>query len=190
LHLTGYEQATLDELKRFRKSHSRAAAHPEYGHMAGIETTTGPLGQGIATAVGMAIAERLLRAEFGADLVDHRTWVFAGDGCLMEGVSQEAISLAGHLSLAKLTVIFDDNGTTIDGGTALATSDDQCKRFEASGWATVAIDGHDPAAIDDALAFARAADRPTMIAARTRIGFGAPTKEGQPVVHGSPLGAE
>jgi transketolase len=190
LHLTGYEEATLDELKRFRKSRSRTAAHPEYGHMAGIETTTGPLGQGLATAVGMAIAERLLRAESGADVVDHRTWVFAGDGCLMEGVSQEAISLAGHLKLAKLTVVFDDNGTTIDGGTALATSDDQCKRFEASGWATVAIDGHDPAAIDQALAFARASDRPTMIAARTRIGFGAPTKEGQPVVHGSPLGAE
>ncbi|MBN9023791.1 MAG: transketolase [Rhizobiales bacterium] len=190
LHLTGYADATLDELKRFRKSHARAAAHPEYGHMAGIETTTGPLGQGIATAVGMAIAERLLRAELGADLVDHRTWVFAGDGCLMEGVSQEAISLAGHLKLAKMTVIFDDNGTTIDGATSLATSDDQRKRFEASGWATVAVDGHDPAAIDEALAFARASDRPTMIAARTRIGFGAPTKEGKSIVHGSPLGAE
>ena len=190
LHLTGYADASLDDLKRFRKARSRAAAHPEFGHMAGIETTTGPLGQGLATAVGMAIAERLLRAEFGADLVDHRTWVFAGDGCLMEGVSQEAISLAGHLGLARLTVVFDDNGTTIDGGTALSTMDDQRKRFEASGWATIAVDGHDPAAIDEALAFARSADRPTMIAARTRIGFGAPTKEGKAIVHGSPLGAE
>jgi len=190
LHLTGYADATLDELKRFRRSRARAAAHPEFGHMAGIETTTGPLGQGIATAVGMAIAERLLRAEFGADLVDHRTWVFAGDGCLMEGVSQEAISLAGHLKLAKLTVVFDDNGTTIDGETALATSDDQRKRFEASGWRTLAVDGHDPAAIDEALAVARASEHPTMIAARTRIGFGAPTKEGKSIVHGAPLGPE
>jgi len=190
LHLTGYEDVTLDELMRFRTSHARAAAHPEYGHMRGIETTTGPLGQGIATAVGMAIAERLLAAEFGAHLVDHRTWVFAGDGCLMEGVSQEAISLAGHLGLAKLTVVFDDNGTTIDGATSLATSDDQRKRFEASNWATIAVDGHDPEAIDRALAFARESDRPTLVAARTRIGYGAPTKAGKSVVHGSPLGAE
>ena len=190
LHLTGYEDATLDDLKRFRTSHARAAAHPEHGHMGGIETTTGPLGQGIATAVGMAIAERLLAAEFGSDLVDHRTWVFAGDGCLMEGVSQEAISLAGHMRLAKLTVVFDDNGTTIDGATTLATSDDQRKRFEASNWATIAVDGHDPEAIDRAFAFARDSDRPTLIAARTHIGFGAPTKAGKSVVHGSPLGAD
>ena len=158
--------------------------------MRGIEATTGPLGQGIATAVGMAIAERLLAAEFGPGLVDHRTWVFAGDGCLMEGVSQEAISLAGHLKLAKLAVVFDDNGTTIDGATSLATSDDQRKRFEASNWATIAVDGHDPEAIDRALAFARAADRPTLIAARTRIGYGAPTKQGKSIVHGAPLGAD
>ncbi|MBK1869674.1 transketolase [Aestuariivirga sp. YIM B02566] len=189
LYLTGYETATLDELKRFRQAHSRAAGHPEHGYMAGIETTTGPLGQGIATAVGMALAERLLNAEFGDDVVDHRTWVFCGDGCLMEGISQEAISLAGHLKLARLTVIFDDNGTTIDGSTSIATSDDQRKRFEASNWATIAVDGHDAQAIDKALAAARASDRPTLIAARTQIGFGAPTKVGQSVVHGAPLGA-
>ncbi|WP_119390894.1 transketolase [Taklimakanibacter lacteus] len=188
LHLTGYETATLDELKRFRQAHSRAAGHPELGHMAGIETTTGPLGQGIATAIGMALAERMLNAEFGDDLVDHRTFVFCGDGCLMEGVSQEAISLAGHMKLNRLIVIFDDNGTTIDGATSLATSDDQRRRFEASGWMTLKIDGHDRQAIDTALTTARASDRPTLIAARTRIGFGAPTKEGKSIVHGAPLG--
>lgn len=188
LYLTGYETATLDELKRFRQAHSRAAGHPEHGYMAGIETTTGPLGQGIATAVGMALAERLLNAEYGDDVVDHRTWVFCGDGCLMEGISQEAISLAGHLKLSRLTVIFDDNGTTIDGATSIATSDDQLKRFEASNWATIAVDGHDARAIDKALAAARASDRPTLIAARTHIGFGAPTKMGKSVVHGAPLG--
>ena len=189
LYLTGYKGATLDELKRFRKAHSRAAGHPEYGYLPGIETTAGPLGQGIATAVGMAIAERLLAAEFGPDLVDHRTWVFCGDGCLMEGVSQEAISLAGHLKLSKFTVVFDDNGTTIDGPTTIATSDDQRKRFEASNWATIAVDGHDAQAIDRAFAFARASDRPTMIAARTNIGYGAPTKQGKSIAHGAPLGA-
>ena len=188
LYLTGYETATLDELKRFRQAHSRAAGHPEHGYMAGIETTTGPLGQGIATAVGMALAERLLNADYGDDIVDHRTWVFCGDGCLMEGISQEAISLAGHLKLSRLTVIFDDNGTTIDGATSVATSDDQRKRFEASNWATIAVDGHDAQAIDKALAAARVSDRPTLIAARTHIGFGAPTKVGKSVVHGAPLG--
>jgi transketolase len=189
LHLTGYESATLDEIKHFRQAHSRAAGHPEYGRLPGIETTTGPLGQGLATAVGMAIAERLLAAEFGAGLVDHRTWVFCGDGCLMEGVSQEAISLAGHLGLSKLAVIFDDNGTTIDGPASIASSDDQCKRFEASNWSTVAINGHDPEAINRALTFAKSSGRPTLIAARTHIGYGAPTKEGKSVVHGSPLGS-
>lgn len=189
LHLTGYGTASLDELKRFRQAHSRAAGHPEHGYMAGIETTTGPLGQGIATAVGIALAERMLNAEFGDDLVDHRTWVFCGDGCLMEGVSQEAISFAGHMKLRHLIVIFDDNGTTIDGATGLATSDNQRKRFEASNWTTIAVDGHDPQAIDKAFAAARTSDRPTLIAARTHIGFGAPTKEGKSVVHGAPLGA-
>jgi transketolase len=189
LHLTGYASASLDELKRFRQAHSRAAGHPEYGFMAGIETTTGPLGQGIGTAVGMALAERMLNVEFGDDLVDHRVWVFCGDGCLMEGVSQEAISLAGHMRLSRLIVVFDDNGTTIDGATHLATSDDQRKRFEASNWATIGIDGHDPEAIDKAFAAARISDRPTLIAARTHIGFGAPAKQGKSVVHGAPLGA-
>jgi len=189
LHLTGYASASLDELKRFRQAHSRAAGHPEYGHMAGIETTSGPLGQGIATAVGMALAERMLNAEFGDDLVDHRVWVFCGDGCLMEGVSQEAISLAGHMRLSRLIVVFDDNGTTIDGSTRLATSDDQRKRFEASNWATIGIDGHDLEAIDKAFAAARISDRPILIAARTHIGFGAPTKQGKSVAHGAPLGA-
>ena len=184
LHLTGYASASLDELKRFRQAHSRAAGHPEYGHMAGIETTSGPLGQGIATAVGMALAERMLNAEFGDDLVDHRVWVFCGDGCLMEGVSQEAISLAGHMRLSRLIVVFDDNGTTIDGSTRLATSDDQRKRFEASNWATIGIDGHDLEAIDKAFAAARISDRPILIAARTHFGFGAPTKQGKSVAHG------
>jgi transketolase len=147
------------------------------------------LGQGLATAVGMAIAERLLPAEFGAELVDHHTLVFCGDGCLMEGVSQEAISLAGHLGISKLAVIFDDNGTTIDGPASIASSDDQRKRFEASNWSTVAINGHDPEAIDRALTFAKSSGRPTLIAARTHIGYGAPTKEGKSVVHGSPLGS-
>ncbi|MDQ0474182.1 transketolase [Labrys wisconsinensis] len=188
LHLTGYPGVGLDELKQFRRAHARAAGHPEYRHFPGIETTTGPLGQGIATAVGMALAERMMNARFGDELVDHRTYVFCGDGCLMEGISQEAISLAGHLRLSRLTVIFDDNGTTIDGPTAVSTSDDQVKRFEASNWAAIAVDGHDPEAIDAALRCARASDRPTLIAARTRIGFGAPTKEGRSVVHGSPLG--
>ena len=180
LYLTGYEGATLDELKHFRQAHSRAAGHPEYGRLPGIETTTGPLGQGLATAVGMAIAERLLAAEFGAGLVDHRTWVFCGDGCLMEGVSQEAISLAGHLGLSKLAVIFDDNGTTIDGPASIASSDDQCKRFEASNWSTVAIDGHDPEAIDRALTFAKSSGRPTLIAARTHIGYGRRQRKANP----------
>ncbi len=189
LHLTGYADVPLEELRNFRKAGALAAGHPEYGHFAGIETTTGPLGQGVATAVGMALAERMLAAEFCADLVDHRTWVFCGDGCLMEGVSQEAISLAGHLGLSKLTLVFDDNSTTIDGPTSVSTSDDQRKRFEASGWATIGVDGHDAEAIDRAFTYARASDRPTLIAARTRIGFGAPTKQGLSAAHGSPLGA-
>ena len=189
LHLNGYAGATLDELKRFRKAHSRTTGHPEYRFLPGIETTTGPLGQGLATSVGMALAERMLNARFGDELVDHRTWVFCGDGCLMEGVSQEAISLAGHMKLSRLAVIFDDNHTTIDGATRLATSDNQRMRFEASNWATLAVDGHDPEAIDRAFAEARASDRPTLIAARTQIGFGAPNKAGKSVVHGSPLGS-
>jgi transketolase len=189
LHLTGYADMTLEELKRFRQLGSRTAGHPEYGFAFGIETTTGPLGQGLGNAVGMALAERLLAARFGDDLVDHRTWVIAGDGCLMEGISHEAISLAGHLQLSRLTVLFDDNGISIDGPTSLAVSDDQVARFKASGWNAWSIDGHDPAAIDQALNRAKQSDRPSMIACKTTIGKGAPTKAGKASVHGAPLGA-
>ncbi|QBK31690.1 transketolase [Roseitalea porphyridii] len=190
LYLLGYEDITIDEIRNFRQLGSKTAGHPEYGHAAGIETTTGPLGQGLANGVGMAIAERRLREEFGADLVNHKTYVLAGDGCLMEGISQEAISLAGHLNLSNLVVIWDDNRITIDGDIKLADSTDQIARFEASGWVTEQIDGHDPDAIAAALERAQTADRPTMIAARTTIGFGAPTKAGTAKAHGSPLGPE
>ena len=188
LHLTGYPGWTIDTLRNFRQLGSPAAGHPEYGHGAGIETTTGPLGQGIATAVGMALAEEMDRARFGADLVDHHTWVIAGDGCLMEGISQEAISLAGHLRLKKLIVLWDDNGITIDGSTGHTTSENQRMRFEAAGWATLAADGHDPASVAAAMTTARQSDRPVMIACRTAIGHGAPTKAGTARCHGSPLG--
>ncbi len=190
LYLTGYADMTLEELKRFRQLGSRTAGHPEYGHAAGIETTTGPLGQGLANAVGMALAERLLAARFGGDLVDHHTYVIAGDGCLMEGISHEAISLAGHLKLSRLIVLFDDNGISIDGPISLSCSDDQLARFEASGWDVAACDGHDPAAIAAAIERARASDRPSLIACRTTIGYGAPKKAGTAATHGSPLGAE
>ncbi|MGD9804721.1 MAG: transketolase [Hyphomicrobiaceae bacterium] len=190
LYLTGTPGMTLDEIKNFRQLGAKTAGHPEHGHAPGIETTTGPLGQGVANAVGMAIAERILNARLGNDIVDHHTWVIAGDGCLMEGISQEAISLAGHLGLGRLVVLFDDNGISIDGPTDLATSDDQIARFKASGWATRAIDGHDTAAISRALAAAKAdTSRPWLIACKTRIGYGAPTKEGTASAHGSPLGA-
>jgi transketolase len=188
LHLTGYADMTMDELRRFRQLGSKTAGHPEYGHAAGIETTTGPLGQGLANAVGMALAERLLAARFG-DVVDHYTYVIAGDGCLMEGISHEAISLAGHLRLNKLIVLFDDNHISIDGPTSLTVSDDQVARFRASGWNAVAIDGHDPEAIAAAIEEARRSDRPTMIACRSTIAYGAPTKAGTSASHGSPLGA-
>jgi len=190
LHLTGYEDMPMAELERFRQLGSRTAGHPEYGHAAGIETTTGPLGQGLATAVGMAIAERMMAARFGGDLVDHYTYVVAGDGCLMEGVSHEAISLAGHLRLARLIVLFDDNSISIDGATDLAVSDDQPARFRAAGWDVASIDGHDPEAIAGAIARARVSDRPSLIACRTTIAYGAPTKAGSAAAHGSPLGAE
>jgi transketolase len=189
LHLAGFRDMTMEELKRFRQLGSKTAGHPEYGHAAGIETTTGPLGQGLANAVGMAVAERHLAARFGDEVVDHRIYVIAGDGCLMEGISQEAISLAGHLKLHKLIVLFDDNAISIDGPTTLATSEDQLARFAASGWTTLAIDGHDPAAIEDALTRAQSHNRPTLIACRTTIGYGAPTKAGTAGAHGSPLGA-
>ncbi|BBK34356.1 transketolase [Stella humosa] len=189
LHLTGYADMTMDELRRFRQLGSRTAGHPEYGHAAGIETTTGPLGQGLATAVGMAIAERHLNAAFGDALVDHRTYVIAGDGCLMEGISHEAISLAGHLKLGRLIVLFDDNNISIDGATALSVSDDQQARFRASGWDVQAVDGHDPEAVAAAIAAAQATDTPSLIACRTQIAYGAPTKAGTSGAHGSPLGA-
>ena len=190
LHLTGYPGMSIDELKRFRQLGSKTAGHPELGHAPGIETTTGPLGQGLGNAVGMALAERMLNARHGDGIVDHHTYVIAGDGCLMEGISQEAISLAGHLKLGKLIVLFDDNSISIDGATSLAVSDDQVKRFEASGWAATRIDGHDPAAITKAIAAARASDRPTLIACKTVIGYGAPTKQGKASTHGEPLGAD
>jgi transketolase len=190
LYLLGYEDATIDQIKNFRQLGSKTAGHPEHGFLKGIETTTGPLGQGIANAVGMAIAEAKLAAEFGKDVVDHHTWCLCGDGCLMEGISQEAISLAGHLNLNKLTLIWDNNGITIDGHVSNADSTDQLKRFQASGWDTIAIDGHDQAAVEKALTDAKISKRPLLIAARTTIGFGAPTTEGTEKVHGSPLGKD
>jgi transketolase len=190
LHLTGYEGVTSDELKAFRQWGSKTPGHPEYGHTPGVETTTGPLGQGIATAVGMALAERLLHARFGSDLVDHYTYVMAGDGCLMEGLSHEAISLAGHLGLNRLIVLFDDNEISIDGATSLSCSDDQLARFRASGWSACRIDGHDPEAIAAAIEQARRNDRPSLIACRTVIGYGAPNRQGSEKAHGAPLGAD
>jgi transketolase len=190
LHLTGHAGMGIAELRRFRQLHSPAAGHPEFGEHPGIETTTGPLGQGIATAVGMALAERLLAARFGRSLVDHRTWVIASDGDLMEGVSHEAIGLAGHLRLEKLTVLWDDNSISIDGDTALSHSADELKRFAAAGWAVKRVDGHDPAQIAAAMSFAVRSKKPTMIACRTIIGLGAPTKAGTAGAHGAALGAE
>lgn len=190
LYLLGYDDITIDEIKNFRQLGSKTAGHPEYGHAAGIETTTGPLGQGLANAVGMAIAERKLADEFGGDIVDHHTYVLAGDGCLMEGISQEAISLAGHLKLNKLIVFWDDNGISIDGALALSDSTDQIARFEASQWNTISVDGHDADAIAAAIEAARSSDKPTMIACKTVIGFGAPNKAGTAKAHGSPLGDE
>ncbi len=190
LYLTGEEGMGMEDLEHYRALGSPAAGHPEYGQHPGIETTTGPLGQGLATAVGMALAERMLAARFGKSLVDHRTWVICGDGDLMEGISHEAIGLAGHLRLEKLTFLYDDNHVSIDGSTALARSEDTLKRFAAEGWATKAVDGHDTAQIAAALSFAVRSKKPTLIACRTIIGFGAPTKAGTAAVHGSALGAE
>jgi transketolase len=190
LHLLGYEAVTIEEVKRFRQLGSKTPGHPENFITPGIETTTGPLGQGLANAVGMAMAERHLAALFGNGIVDHHTYVLASDGDLMEGISQEAIALAGHLKLAKLIVLFDDNGISIDGPLSLADSVDQVKRFEAAGWAATRIDGHDPQAIARAIEQARESDRPSMIACRTTIGFGAPTKAGTEKCHGSALGAD
>ena len=188
LNLTGHAGMEIDRLKQFRQLHSPTAGHPEFGEHPAIETTTGPLGQGIATAVGMALAERMLAARFGRSLVDHRTWVIAGDGCLMEGISHEAIGLAGHLRLEKLTVIWDDNSISIDGATSLSTSEDQLRRFAAAGWAVKQVDGHDPAQVAAALSMAVRSKKPTLIACKTIIGFGAPRKAGTAAAHGSPLG--
>ncbi|HUT48669.1 MAG TPA: transketolase [Alphaproteobacteria bacterium] len=190
LYLTGYEDMTLEQLRDFRQLGARTAGHPEYGHASGIETTTGPLGQGLANAVGMALAERLLAERFGAAAVDHHTYVIAGDGCLMEGISHEAISLAGHLKLDRLVVLFDDNSISIDGPTDLSVTDDQLARFAACGWAVRAVDGHDPEAVDQAIAAAKTEDAPSLIACRTTIAYGAPTKAGTSGAHGSPLGAD
>jgi transketolase len=188
LHLSGYEGMTMEELKRFRQLGSQTPGHPEYGHTPGVETTTGPLGQGLGNAVGMAMAERHLNARFGDDLVDHRTWVVAGDGCLMEGLSQESISLAGRLQLNKLTVLWDDNSITIDGAVALSDATDQLARFKAVGWAVKRIDGHDEGQIRKALSWATRQKQPTLIACKTRIGKGSPNLEGHQDTHGKALG--
>jgi transketolase len=190
LFLLGYKDMTLDQLKHFRQLGSKTAGHPEYGHAEGIETTTGPLGQGIANAVGMAIAERHLNARFGDDLVNHKTYALAGDGCHMEGISQEAITLAGHLKLKNLIVLFDDNGISIDGKVSLADSTDQLARYAACGWNVTRVDGHDTNAVAAALEAAQKSDKPSFIACKTIIGYGAPNKQGTAATHGSPLGAE
>jgi transketolase len=187
LHLTGVKAVTMEQIRNFRQLGSNTPGHPEYGHTPGVETTTGPLGQGLASAVGMAMAERHVNARFGDALVDHRTWVIAGDGCLMEGVSHEAISLAGRLKLSKLTVLFDDNNTTIDGEATISESGDQLLRFKAAGWAVKAVDGHDTGKIAAALRWATRQDRPTMIACKTKISKGAGRKEGDPHSHGYTL---
>ena len=188
LYLSGYPDMTMEQIQRFRQLGSKTAGHPEYGHATGIEATTGPLGQGLAMSIGMAIAEQAMAARWGSDLVDHYIYVIAGDGCLMEGVSHEALDLAGHLKLKKLIVLWDDNRISIDGAISLATSIDQGKRFQAHGWHTIAIDGHDQAQVKKAIEEAKRQDKPTMIACRTVIGFGAPSKAGTEAAHGAALG--
>jgi transketolase len=190
LHLTGYARPTLDDIRNFRQLGSPCAGHPENFELAGIETTTGPLGQGLATAVGMALAERHLNAGFGGDLVDHHTWVIAGDGCLMEGINHEAVGLAGHLGLGRLIVLWDDNRITIDGAVSLSSSEDVQARYDASGWHTVSCDGHDMDDIARAFDEALADPRPSLVRCRTIIGKGAPNKQGTSATHGSPLGAD
>ncbi len=190
LHLSGYAAPTMDDIRNFRQLGSPCAGHPENFLLDGVECTTGPLGQGLAMAVGMAMAERHLNATFGEDLVDHRTWVVAGDGCLMEGINHEAIGLAGHLKLGRMVVLWDDNNITIDGGTDLSTSEDIKARYEATGWHVVSCDGHDFADIDRAIAEAIADDRPSLVACKTVIGKGAPNKQGTSATHGAPLGPD
>ena len=189
MYLSGYEDITIDEIKNFRQLGAKTAGHPEYGHVNGIETTTGPLGQGIANAVGMALGERLMHARWG-DLFDHYTYVLAGDGCLMEGISQEAIAFAGHMKLNKLIVLWDDNHISIDGAIEISDNTDQCARFEACHWNTIKVDGHDQDPIAKAIKKAHSSDKPTLIACKTTIGFGSPHKAGTNKVHGSPLGQE
>ncbi len=190
LHLTGYKDMTIEEIANFRQMGAKTAGHPEYGHAGGIETTTGPLGQGIATAVGMAMGEQSMQARFGRKIVDHYTYVIAGDGCLMEGISHEAIGLAGKQRLGKLIVLWDDNGITIDGAVSASDITDQMNRFSASGWSVFACDGHDPEAIDKAIRQARQSPLPSLIACKTHIGFGSPAKQDTSGAHGAPLGAE
>ena len=190
LHLTGYPDMTIEQIKNFRQLGAITAGHPEYGHAQGIEMTTGPLGQGIATAVGMALAERMQNARYGDDLVDHHTYVIVGDGCLMEGISQEAIDFAGHLKLDRLIVLFDDNGISIDGNVGLTTSIDQTTRFAASGWDVTRVDGHNPEEVATAIAAAKKTGTPSMIACKTVIGYGAPNKQGSASTHGAPLGTD
>jgi transketolase len=190
LHLTGYADITIDELKNFRQLGAKTAGHPEYGYAPGIEMTTGPLGQGVATSVGMALAEKMLSARFGDDLVDHYTYVLVGDGCLMEGISHEAIDLAGHLRLEKLIVLFDDNGISIDGPTSISTSMDQIARFKSANWHVAEVDGHDQQAISEAIEEARLSALPSLIACKTIIGYGSPNKEGTSATHGAPLGVD
>ncbi|MBT3358433.1 MAG: transketolase [Rhodospirillales bacterium] len=190
LHLTGYEGVDIEAVKNFRQLGSMTPGHPEFGHTPGVETTTGPLGQGLATAVGLALGERMRQERFGADIVDHFTYVIAGDGCLMEGISHEAVSFAGHLGLNKLIVLWDDNSISIDGSTDLTRTEDQLARFVTSGWNTLAVDGHDQDAVAAAIETAKKSDKPTIIGCITTIGFGAPTKQGTSSSHGSPLGDE
>ncbi len=189
-YLLGYKGMSIEDIKNFRQLGSKTAGHPEYGHAPAVETTTGPLGQGLGNAVGMALAEAHLNARFGDGLVDHHTYVIAGDGCLMEGISQEALSFAGHLKLCKLIVLFDDNDISIDGPISLSDSTNQLERFAASGWATARVDGHDRDAVAAVIEAARSSDRPTLIACKTQIGHGAPTKSGKAAAHGAPLGAD
>ncbi|MCP4933556.1 MAG: transketolase [bacterium] len=190
LHLMGYPGVELDDLKNFRQVGSKTAGHPEYGHIPGAEMTTGPLGQGLTTAVGFAIAEKMVAARHGDDICDHYTYVINGDGCLMEGVSHEGIDMAGHLKLNKLIVLWDDNNITIDGEVGVSSSTDQIKRFEAAGWNTLRCDGHDPAAIEEAIKAARNSDKPTLIACKTEIGHGSPNRANTARAHGEPLGVE
>ena len=190
LYLTGYEGMTLEQIKNFRQLGYTTAGHPEYGHVKGVETTTGPLGQGISNAVGFAMAEESLRARYGKKVVDHHTYVIAGDGCLMEGISHEAIGLAGMQKLSKLIVLWDDNNISIDGKISLSDITDQKMRFKAAGWQVLECDGHDPEDINRAIEAAKSSKKPSMIACKTHIGFGSPAKQDTAGAHGSPLGPE